>query len=65
MPTPPEVKQVLEQIEAELVAMVAAGEVGNITVHCGTGDLLVEVTAKRKHKPVRLERARLLALVKT
>lgn len=65
MTTPPEVKRVLEQVEAELMAIIVAGEVGTVTVHCGAGDLSVEVTAKRKNKPVRLERTKLLAIVKT
>lgn len=63
MGTQMEMKRVLEQVEAELTAMVIAGAVGTVTVHCGAGDLLVEVTTKRKHKPVRLGRDRLLAIV--
>ena len=63
--TPPEIRQILAQVEAELSAMLMVGDVGSVTIHCGPGDLLVEVTAKRKHKPVRLERTKHLAVIKT
>lgn len=63
--TPQEVQQILAEVEAELCAILAAGDVGTVTVHCGVGDLSVEVTTKRKLKPVRLERIKHLAVIRT
>lgn len=54
MAATPELKAILDTVEAELTAMLLAKEVGNIIVHCGHSDILVEVN--RKHPPVRLAR---------
>lgn len=55
-PTQPELKAILEQVEAELTAMMLVGDVGSVTVHCGKYDLAVEVVSKRKHEPVLIVR---------
>ncbi len=52
--TPPELKAILEQVEAELMTVMLSGETATITIHCGRGDLAVEVVSRRKHDPVRL-----------
>lgn len=59
----PEITEILRQVETELAAMVMAGETGTVTVHCGRGDLLVEVTAKRKRDPVRIETGKRMAVI--
>lgn len=59
-----ELKAVLEQVEAELSAMLLAGEVGTVTVHCGRGDLSVEAICKRKHEPVLIQQERRLAAIR-
>lgn len=53
-----EVTAILQQVEAELTAMVMAGETGRVTIHCSDSQLVVEVEYKRKHEPVRLIRGR-------
>jgi hypothetical protein len=63
MAATPEVAEILAQVEAELMAMLQAGETGMITVHCGRGDMAVEVTAKRKRDPVRIEATKRLTVV--
>lgn len=50
----PELKAILDTVEAELTAMLLAKEVGTVVIHCGRGDLSVEVTSKRKYEPVLL-----------
>lgn len=59
----PEIAEILRQVESELAAMVLAGETGTVTVHCGRGDLSVEVTAKRKRDPVRIDTGRRMAVI--
>lgn len=60
----PELTAILEQVTAELQSMLLAGEVGQVTIHCGRGDLSVEVTSRRKYEPVRIEQGKRLAVVK-
>jgi hypothetical protein len=45
---PTERAEILSQVDDELAALLAAGEVGTITVHCGVNQLLVEVNRKRE-----------------
>lgn len=60
----PELKTILEQVETELSAIVSAGEVGTLTIHCGRADLYVEVVTKRKHDPVVIQHERRLAVIR-
>jgi hypothetical protein len=53
----PELKAILDQVEAELVAMVLAGETGSVSVHIGIDQMIVKANPERKHEPVRLSRA--------
>lgn len=62
--SPPELKAILEQVEAELSAMLLAGEIGSVTVHCGRGDLYVEAVSKRKHDAVLIQQERRLAVIR-
>lgn len=48
---PPEIERVLQQVQAELLRMVDANEIGTLTVHCGANQLVVEVN--RKLDPVK------------
>lgn len=59
MSNSPELKAVLEQVEAELSAMLLAGETGTLTVHVGTDQMVVKANPERRHEPVRLSRARM------
>ena len=52
----PELDAILEQVSSEIVAMMASGENGTVTIHVGRADLHVEVERKRRHQPVRFER---------
>lgn len=63
--TPPELSNILEQVQAELTAMLSAGEIGTVTIHCGRNDLSVEVMAKRRHAPVRLEPGKALTIIRS
>jgi len=58
----PELERVIEdtlaQIRSDLTAMMAAGETGTVTVHCGGNQLQVEANAKRKREPVKFEQGR-------
>lgn len=56
---PPELKAILEQVEAELTAMRLAGEVGSVTVHVGTDQMVVKANAERKYDPVPVDRSRM------
>lgn len=47
---PPEVDRILEQVKRELLKMVEANEIGQLTVHCGVSNISVEVN--RKLEPV-------------
>ena len=64
MPQTPELKAILEQVEAELTAILLAGEVGTVTIHCGRGDLYVETVSKRRHDPVLIQQERRLAVIR-
>lgn len=64
MPHASELQAVLEQVEAELSAMILAGSVGTLTIHCGRTDLIVEVMTKRKHDPVLIQQERRLAIIR-
>jgi hypothetical protein len=47
---PPEVERILSQVRSELLKMIDANEIGQLTVHCGTSNIVVEVN--RKLEPV-------------
>lgn len=59
MPTPTALKEILDLVEAELTAMILAGETGAVTIHCGENQMVVKATPERKHEPVRFERTRM------
>lgn len=56
MPQTPELKAILDQVEAELTAMILAGETGSVSVHVGADQMIVKANPERKHEPVRLSR---------
>lgn len=60
----PELQEILTQVEAELTRMVESGETGTVVVHCGRGDVVVEVTRKHKHEPVRFQGKRLTVIAR-
>lgn len=62
--TPPELAAILDTVTTELQAMLLAGETGTVTVHCGSGQLVVEVVSKRKHDAVLIQQERRLALIR-
>lgn len=64
MAATPEVVAILQQVEVELTAIVLAGETGTVTIHCGRGDLAVEVTRRHKRDPVHIQRDRRLVMQK-
>lgn len=43
---------VLYQVRCELAELVAAGETGQIVIHCGRTDIAVEVNRKLKAVPI-------------
>lgn len=51
------VEEILQQVEAELCAMIAAGVTGSVTVHYGSDQLVVKVNHERRLAPVRIEKA--------
>lgn len=53
------VEAILQQVEAELSAMIAAGDTGTVTVHYGSEQLVVKVNRERRLEPVRIEKAHL------
>lgn len=62
--TLPELKAILEQVEAELAAMLLSGADGTLTVHVGRGDMAVEVMTKHRREPVRIERNKRLNVIR-
>lgn len=56
MGTLPELKAILDQVEAELSAMILSGEIGQVTVHKGPDQMFVKANSERKYEPVRLDR---------
>ena len=50
---------ILTQVEAELFAMIAAGDIGTVTVHYGSDQLVVKVNRERRLEPVRIEKAQM------
>jgi hypothetical protein len=52
---PPELAAIIDQVAAEIAAMMAVGENGTVTIYIGPNQLQVETVAKRKQEPVRIE----------
>jgi hypothetical protein len=55
---PPELAAIIDQVAAEIAAMMAVGENGTVTIHVGRADLHVEVERKRRHPTVKIERTK-------
>jgi hypothetical protein len=53
------VEEILQQVEAELCAMIVSGDQGQITIHFGSDQLVVKVNRERRLEPVRIEKAHL------
>ncbi len=64
MATPPELTKILQQVQAELSALVEGGKTGTVTVHCGKDDLYVEAVTKRRYDTVSIGQERRLALIR-
>jgi DNA-binding protein YbaB len=58
----PEVQRILKQVERALTDMLTHDQSGTVTVHCGGGEMVVEVAAKHRLKPVRVEPNQILEL---
>lgn len=54
----PEVQEIIKQVQDELTKLLRDHETGTITIHCGRGDLMVEVVIKRKQEPVRFRQGK-------
>lgn len=56
--TPPQLERaiddILAQARAEIIKFYANGYVGQVIVHVGQADLLVEAAPKRRNAPVRV-----------
>lgn len=53
------VEEILQQVEAELCAIILSGDTGTVTVHYGSEQLVVKVNRERRLDPVRIEKAHL------
>lgn len=50
--TPPDVLEILAQVESEIGAIRSAGGTGTVTVYVGGNQLQLECNIKRKKEPV-------------